>query len=697
MDVKSRFSLKPLFCLVYLLTLLVLVALLNHERGREARPFTLAGASVTAGREGGVLSLEGGRFSSDLKGVLASNLVNEKAQLWQRLDGVSTKSVDVAQRLALACFEQTLVSLSLAEPESPQFLGSIKLPADLIGVRIINDMALVAMERHAGLALIDLHDPSNLRLVAQYPLSGMVTSMAIDRSTVYFVDMYRGLGRIDLSAKQPVLEQLVSLDSPWRLAMQGSRLAVGTLKGNVHLFNLSGDGPLAEAGILRFPQNVRGLVLTGETLAVALADGTLHSFSLAAWPNLGEGAALRLPGRPLQLGRIPDREGVVASLVAGGMALVDLSQTKAPRLFGHLKISKTLYDMTIQPGRVFGATHAGVVAYDLDEIANGEDASLASDAVIDRTHHQLITWNGHVYGYNKTSRSLVDFGASGAEGPGSTDRLLVIAATDGLDYFEVSGEGQVSLGGALVLEGPTVDARLRDEHLYVVNRQGLRIFNATQAKAPVKVSELPLSDITGYFALMESGYLLAAAIDGGLLVVDVRDPHRPVQVARLSFPQNALKAINHQNLLVNGQRVFVSQTDNGVYVVDVSTPESPELLQIIETPGIAKDMTLYDGLLLVADGNEGVFVIDVSDLNMVLPVGSWPVPLRVSRVAVTTDSVIVSNYPGGTMRLPLPQRLRNLKIINRSEGRAEVQKVTKGPYVYLYDGQATAKAKVAVQ
>ena len=132
-------------------------------------------------------------------------------------------------------------------------------------------------------------------------------------------------------------------------------------------------------------------------------------------------------------------------------------------------------------------------------------------------------------------------------------------------------------------------------------------------------------------------------------------------------------------------------------MVDVSTPAQPELLQIIETPGVAKDMALYDDLLLVADGVEGVFVIDVSDRNRALPVGSWTVPLRVSQIAVTSDSVIVSNYPGGTMKLPLPQRLQNLKLVNRDEGRADLHKVYQEQYVYLYDEQTSAKVKVNVQ
>ncbi len=697
MDIRRTFSLKHLLCLLYLLALLLLVALLTNERRREAQPFTLSGSSATTNQEVGVLSIHGGKFSPGLKGVLASNLVNEKARLWQLLATTSTRSVDVAKQIALvSCDGQKLISISLSAGE-PHFLGSLDLPANITGIEISGDTALVALERHAGFSLIDIRDPSDMKLVARYPLAGLVSNMIVDRNTVYFTNLADGLGRIDLSAKHPVPEMLVTLEKPWRLALQGARLAVGTIKGKVHLFNRPDKGPLIEAGSLDFPQNVRGVALTAESLAVALADGTLQVFNLSSWPNLGQGVKFKLPGRPLLLECIPGREGVAASLIAGGVALVDLSQRSAPRLLGHLKISQTLYDMKLQSGRIFGATQSGLQAFSLEMIANGEDAMLAPNAVLDMAHHQLMTWNDHLYGYNKGNRKLVDFGESGVQGDGVTEPLLAIPTPEGINYAERSREGAISMGGPILRDRNVTDARFRGEVLYVLNRQGLRIFEAAQPEVLVKLSELPLSEITGYFALLDSGYLLASSVDGGLVVVDIHDHSRPVQLARLTFPQNLPKGISYQNLLIYGQQVFISQPDKGVYVVDMSTPLQPELLQIIETPGFSKEMVIYDGLLLIADGVEGVYMVDVSDRDKALPIGSWPVPLRASKIAVTCDSVIVSNPSGGTMRLPLPHRLQNLKIVNRSEARADVDKVEERQYVYLYDEQTTAKAKVKVQ
>ena len=166
--------------------------------------------------------------------------------------------------------------------------------------------------------------------------------------------------------------------------------------------------------------------------------------------------------------------------------------------------------MKLQSGSLIGATQSGLAVFSLDEIANGEDAQLASDAILDKANYELISWNAHVYGYSRNNESLVEIGKSGAHEVDVTGRLLAVAATDGLIFFELTGEGQVYSGRKVLQERQFDDATVRDDVLYVLDRQGLQIYNAAQPDAPVKLSELPLSEITGYFAFLDSGYLLVA-------------------------------------------------------------------------------------------------------------------------------------------------------------------------------------------
>ncbi|NOR49406.1 MAG: hypothetical protein GQ530_00035 [Desulfuromonadales bacterium] len=701
MSIRRNISLKHPLILLYVLVLLILVALLVNLQLRDYQPFSLSHAVITESRgtvvtedqAGASLSIYGNDFHPGLKGVLAKNLVNEKAHLWHQLADVPSRGIIVKGELALvSCYKNKLVSIGLGKGEDPQFLGSIELPDTIKQIKIVGHQALVGMPRHTGLSLIDLQDPEALKLVAYFPVAGLVSSMAVDRSSVYFTDLYEGISRIDLSAKVPVPEKIVSLQSPWRIALQGKKLVVGTLKGRIHLFDIAQNGQLVEAGSLDFPVSVRGVALTEEVLAVALLDGTLHVFNVSSWPKLNKPVQLKLSGRPWQMEPVPGRARIAVSLAVGGLALIDVSRPESPTIAGHLKLPRTFMEMDLQAEKVYGVSNYGLEAFSLDEIENGEFSMLATEATIEQTYYKMKSWNGHVYGYS--NMALVDFGKGISTDIDSAGRYMAVADKGDVSLFEQDEEGQVQRVGSLLMAEGAGTVKFRDNCIYMLHSGGLRIFSGARPGELVKKGELKLPGRCTHFEILDSGYLLVTTLDNGVLVVDVNAPQQPVEIARLVLPRHLQKDNVAQAVLVDGQRAYISQGRGGVHVVDVSVPSQPELLQIIETPGFAKNMALYDNLLLVADGAKGVFMIDVNDRDRALPIGSLPTPIRVSQIAVTEDGLIVSGHQGGTVKLALPQRLQNLQVISEDEMRADMERVEKGQYVYLYDERASGQVRV---
>ncbi|MGK2904891.1 MAG: hypothetical protein ACSLFH_00905 [Desulfuromonadales bacterium] len=693
---SRKVSLRPLLILLIGFAAILLFALLVREIQGDSPLFSLSHVSVENQQEPGLLTLSGHDFHPGIEGVLASNLVNEKALLWHHLVGIPAKAVDVMDDLALvSCYGKKIVSIGLNGGMSPKLLGSLELPASVYHIKIVGDQALAAMSAPAGFSLIDLKDPSDMKLGRYFHVPGVVTSMVADRNIIYYVNLHRGVGRIDLSVENPAPENLVDLDSPLQIALQGSRLAVATTKGLVHLFNLTQGGQPTAVGTLHYPDIVTGVAFTEGALAVALNDGDLHVLSLSSWPKLDKSVQLHLPGRPLLLERVPGRASIAASLVSGGVALIDVSLPVAPVLSGHLKMNKTFKGTALQTDKIFATSLAGLEVFSLDEIAKGEYSKLATDAMLEQKFYHLQTWNGHVYGY-KNSR-LVDFGRKGPADPHSSGRLMAVANMEGVSFFEPREYGQAKKTEAMIRMEGVRSAGFRDNHLYIIHNGGLRILRGARPEEMVVVSDLELPGGLGPFAFIDPGYLLVATRYKGLLVVDVHDPQRPVQVASLTLPQHQQTDNLSRDVLIDGRFAYISQGSAGVLVVDVSSPAQPLLIQMIDTPGYAKKMALHDNLLLVADGFEGLFMIDVKDRNGALPIGSLPVPIFINQVAVTGNSMIVSNLAGGTMRLPLPQRLEDLHVISDGELRANVEMVDKGQYVYLYDERHSRKIEVDVQ
>ncbi len=692
--VKRKFSLRHLLALCYLLTFLFLLALLVRENQRDEL-FSLSHASAE-GKETAALSIYGDGFHSGIRGVLTQSLVNENALLWHQLVDVPVRAIDIKEDIALvSCYRNKLVSIDLQQDTGPKFLDSIELPNTIRNIKIVGDQVLVGMSRHTGFSLINMKDPKALKLVTHFSAKGLISSIAADRNSVYFTDIYEGLFRIDLSVINPVPEKVVSLESPWQVALQDKMLVVGTRKGRVHLFDISQNGQLVAVGSLDYPAKVNGVVFTEEALIVALSDNRLHVFNLSSWPKLHNPAQLMLPGRPWQLEPIPGQPRIAVSLAAGGLSMIDVSRPEKPVTTGNLKLPRTFMAMAPQLEEIYGASHYGLEAFSLHEIEEGELSKKAGEATVEQVYYKLQRWNGHVYGYS--NMALVDFGKGISTEIDSENRFMAIADKNGPSLFEQREDGYVQRVGSLLFTEGAREVFFRGNLLYAINQDGLQIFSGIRSGDPVMTSELQLPGAPTHFEILTPGYLLVATNKNGIFIVDINDPQQPIQVANHGASQHLQNTNLVQDVLVDGQRVFISQGAGGVHVVDISVPSQPELLQIIDTPGYAKNMVLYDNLLLVADGVEGVFMIDVKDRNDAFPIGSLPAPIRVVQIAVTEKDLIVSSKPGGTMKLPLPQRLQNLHVISESEMRVGMERVEKGQYVHLYDERTSGQVKVGVQ
>ncbi len=335
--------------------------------------------------------------------------------------------------------------------------------------------------------------------------------------------------------------------------------------------------------------------------------------------------------------------------------------------------------------------------FSLDKIAGGEYSLLATEAMIDQEHYKLQPWNGHVYGYSYKNNSLVDFGKKTATDKYSSSRFMTVTRGKGVSLFEQRENDKIQRVGSMVVMEGAREARVLGRYLYVVHQDGLRIFSGFRPEELVVTSNLQLPGGPRSFEFLDSGHLLVITRQAGVLVVDVNDPEQPVQIANMTSPKH-LQSINiARDILIDGQRVYISQGEGGVHVVDVSSPSRPQIMQIIDTPGHAGQMVLYDDLLLVADRAKGLFMIDVKDRGRAIPIGTLPTPLRIDQLAVVNDGLIASSNPGGTMKLPLPQRIKSLQIVNDGEMRIAVEAVKKGQYAYLYDARVSEQTEISIQ
>lgn len=664
---------------LYLMVLGVLLVLLTEADGDLPPAFLLSRSEVTPGATESILSFFGENLPPELDAILVENLLNEESLLWQPMVGAPSRALDVQGSLLLASSRaDKLVSVAINENAEPVLLGSLFLPGNINTIEIAGNVALVGQYIHQGVSLIDIDDPQAMKLIKHLPLPGYITSFAAGPEGVYFTDIHAGVGRIDLAGEESSAEIVAPMESPWRLSRKEDRLAIATLKGKVNLFEIVSKGTLAEVGVLEHPHDVRGVALGSSFLAVALADGTLLVYNLSSWPKLREPATLDLHGTPMFLEPVPDREQLAVSLVNSGLVLIDVAQPERPLLVGQNRTPKTFHGLKFQSRRVYGTSRNGLEVFSQEAMETGPHLDW-SKAIIEDGYSELWPWNGHVYGYR--NGELVDFTPSAVKVTQSPlERYLTVTDSGGVSIFEQRDHEQLHRVGSRIPLPGARRAIFSERYLYATDNESLRVFSANLPEEPVELSRLSLPGQLQTLTVLRPGFLLVGSHKMGIQTVDVRNPQRPVVVAELVSPPHLQSAHIVQDLLVDGYYAYVAYGVGGIHVFDMEDPVRPRLMQIINTPGIARQLAVYEDLLLVADGASGVFVIDLKDRNSPVACGSWLMPAHVEGLAVAGDSLVVSGRAAGTMKMPLPRRLPQLEVFSKGEARVTLAGLGRGRY-----------------
>jgi len=89
---------------------------------------------------------------------------------------------------------------------------------------------------------------------------------------------------------------------------------------------------------------------------------------------------------------------------------------------------------------------------------------------------------------------------------------------------------------------------------------------------------------------------------------------------------------NGLDVYVSGGYAYVADGLEGLRVIDVSDPERPYEVGYYDTPGDACVVCAWGSYVYVADGWAGLRVIDVTHLQYVEEVGHWDTPGRAKGV-----------------------------------------------------------------
>ena len=182
-------------------------------------------------------------------------------------------------------------------------------------------------------------------------------------------------------------------------------------------------------------------------------------------------------------------------------------------------------------------------------------------------------------------------------------KLLIVDVSD-TDIPVISGQSQI-------LPGIVNDIAVVTNYLYVTTGGTLEIFDISQPQNPTHVYSVQSSNPDAGFSQIaitqNYAFITSYRNTPQFYVFDISNPDNPKEVASYEGVSR-----HPSRLSVNGQYLYIANSYN-VEIFDISSPQSPQKLNSIPTDGSALDVVVRDGFAYIADNDEGLLIVDISD------------------------------------------------------------------------------------
>jgi len=424
-----------------------------------------------------------------------------------------------------------------------------------------------------------------------------------------------------LAGAAPVLAQCETMTEvgSWHygnagaVALAGERVYQGS-GDYLIISDLNAAPALAE---LDLGSRVRSLKISGATVAAYVNDGLVVVDASAPQAPV---IAASLPISDILVGL----EFVGSTLFTvqrdGLMHAVDLADPYHPRVASFVRLYSGAYRLAVQDGLaavVYADEYVSVVDIsDIDQMADLGAQELAGslvDVVLTGDEAVGVGGSGQVYRYDISDSAawvLLD-SASVDDGLVAVEffqgEFLVQRLWSGLHRLVWDAQGasldQILADTSyswmqLALDSPRIAFAALDV--------GVDVYDASDLQNAALIREYPTQALEGRI-IAQDGFLYAGSADGGLRVLDVRDPAAPLSVARLEADWSV------REMALDGDLLYAIDLSSGLVIVDVSDPEAPVQLSHTTFGGSVYELAVADGLAYVVEQGAGLHIIDVAD------------------------------------------------------------------------------------
>ena len=477
--------------------------------------------------------------------------------------------------LSVVLFGASLLRREALEAPALRVTGQIGGPT--IAAAVAGNIALAG----AGYRLIlyDISDPAKPREVGALALEDVIRAIAIADTRAYVAAGGSGLHIIDVAdpSKPSLIASWNSPGSCEGIALKGSNAYVADGPFGLQVVDISVPQQPTPVGSAFDDFFAFDVAISGNVALIAAADAGLLIADVSDPRSPKEIASLDTPGFARGVGVTGSR--VVIADQWEGLRIVDVSDPRSPRETGALAMRSWAMDVAVEQSIAFVATgSAGFVAVDIADAARPREVSSIPI----------------------TSGDAVSVAASGG-------RAVLATSRTGLQIIETTNPASPRVLGAVTPLPAAVGVAIGSSHAYVTGSPWLTVVDISSPARPREIATFGTNQIaTSHFVLYRQGIVYIETAGSTFVALDVADPSRPVETARLQYPSgaNIYGAVVRDNLLITA-------AENHFVIVDLSDPRKPVIRSTL--PMRAAGLAVSDHFALVGEEDAGLTIIDIAD------------------------------------------------------------------------------------
>ncbi|NQU05064.1 MAG: T9SS type A sorting domain-containing protein [Calditrichaeota bacterium] len=185
-----------------------------------------------------------------------------------------------------------------------------------------------------------------------------------------------------------------------------------------------------------------------------------------------------------------------------------------------------------------------------------------------------------------------------------TDRYGYFANHDNIRIFRIFNLEDIRIASILPLESGSHGLAKADDYLYVANGgHGLKVVDVSTKTSPRLVTTYDDSISAANDVQVRDNFAFIAGVPE-LSVVDISDPVHPEYISDIGQESG-------ESLALNDDYAYVA--NRGLKVFDVYDPENPDSISCLKLEMGATGIEIVGQLAYVADKNDGIYVLDISE------------------------------------------------------------------------------------